>query len=182
MLARAFARNVGWAPSVSVSYSRPDGGAVVDRLEYVPIDTTIGQIVAACGARRVRSEANVALYVRVAGTSSADESAFEDRIAADVAAGRAVAGLVIPSGIVAIVLSGIATQLAASNARFAGAEVGVTAALAGVFIANGLRVLATLWTDAPDVRVAWRCARVAIGALAIVLVIRPEGLFPASKR
>lgn len=91
MLARAFARNVGWAPSVSVSYSRPDGGAVVDRLEYVPIDTTIGQIVAACGARRVRSEANVALYVRVAGTSSADESAFEDRIAADVAAGRSVA-------------------------------------------------------------------------------------------
>ena len=27
-----------------------------------------------------------------------------------------------------------------------------------------------IWTDAPDLRAAWRCARLAIGALGIVLV------------
>jgi hypothetical protein len=91
MLARAFARNVRWSPTVSIVYSRPDGGAVVDRLEYVPIDTTIGQIVRACGAHRIDGLADIALYVRVAGTSDADEAAFEDRLAADVAAGHSVA-------------------------------------------------------------------------------------------
>jgi len=98
MLARAFARNARWRPTVAVSYSRPDGGATIDHLEYVPIDTTIGQIVAACGATRVANEtagvtgsADVQLYVRVADTSDADEAAFEDRIAGDVAAGRSVA-------------------------------------------------------------------------------------------
>jgi hypothetical protein len=91
MLARAFARNARWRPSVAVTYSRADGGATIDHLEYVPIDTTIGQIVAACGATRVPGSADVQLYVRVADTSDADEAAFEDRIASDVAAGRSVA-------------------------------------------------------------------------------------------
>ena len=91
MLARAFARNVGWTPTVTLAYSRPDGGAVNDQLEYVPIETTISQIIRACGAKRVEIDADIALYVRVAGTSSGDELAFEDRIAADVARGRSVA-------------------------------------------------------------------------------------------
>lgn len=92
MLARAFARNVAWSPTVSLDYSRPDGGAVNDQLEYVPIETTISQIIAACGARRVASgTADIALHVRVAETLPADETAFEDRIAADVARGTSVA-------------------------------------------------------------------------------------------
>lgn len=92
MLARAFARNAGWTPTVALDYSRPDGGAVNDRLEYVPIETTISQIIAACGARRIASDsADIALYVRVAETAAADESAFEGRIAADVARGKSVA-------------------------------------------------------------------------------------------
>jgi hypothetical protein len=91
MLAQAFARNVRWSPTVSVTYSRPDGGAVNDRLEFVPIDTTIGHIVGACGARRVAGAADIALYVRVAETPDADEAAFEDRLASDVAAGKSVA-------------------------------------------------------------------------------------------
>jgi hypothetical protein len=91
MLARVFARNAGWKPTVSVAYSRPDGGAVVDHLEFVPIDATIGHIIDACGARRLESGADVELFVRVAGTSDADEGAFEDGIAAAVAAGRSVA-------------------------------------------------------------------------------------------
>ena len=91
MLARVFARNVGWTPTVRVDYSRLDGGTVIDRLEYVPIDTTISQIIAACGARRVTGAADIALYVRVAGTAPADEQAFEDRMVADVLGGRSVA-------------------------------------------------------------------------------------------
>ena len=92
MLARAFARNVAWTPTVSVDYSRPGGGAVNDRLEYVPIETTISQIVAACGARRVPvGSADISLFVRVAATSPADESTFEERIANGVARDDSVA-------------------------------------------------------------------------------------------
>ncbi len=101
MLARVFARNARWRPTVQIVYSRADGGATIDHLEYVPIDTTIGQIVDACGATRIpgtngatpiaETKADITLYVRVAETSDADESAFEDRIAADVAAGKSVA-------------------------------------------------------------------------------------------
>ncbi|GAC1441090.1 MAG: DUF4127 family protein [Vulcanimicrobiaceae bacterium] len=91
MLARVLARDVGWTPTVSLAYSRPDGGAVNDELEYVPIETTIDQIVRACGATRVARGADIALYVRVAQTTAADEATFEDRIAADVARGTSVA-------------------------------------------------------------------------------------------
>jgi hypothetical protein len=72
-------------------YSRADGGATVDHLEYVPIDETIGRIVTGCGATRVSDGGDIALYVRVAETSDADETAFEERLAADVEAGRSVA-------------------------------------------------------------------------------------------
>lgn len=100
MLARAFARNASWSPSVNVMYSRPGGGAVIDRLEYVPIDTTIGQIIAACGAHRVSGTADIVLAVRVAATSASDEATFEQRLDDDVKAGRsaAVADLTFLSG------------------------------------------------------------------------------------
>jgi hypothetical protein len=91
MLARVFARNAGWQPTVGVTYSRPDGGAVVDHLEFTPIDATIGQIIGACGARRSANGADIELFVRVAGTSDPEESAFEDAIARAVAGGRSVA-------------------------------------------------------------------------------------------
>jgi hypothetical protein len=91
MLARVFARNASWRPTVSVAYSRADGGATVDHLEYVPIDTTIGEIIRACGASRVPSGGDIRLYVRVAETSDADETAFEDRLASDAGAGASVA-------------------------------------------------------------------------------------------
>ena len=90
VVARAFARNVGWQPAVRVVYSRPDGGEVQDRLEYVPIDVTIGRLIAACGARRVAQAADVVLYVRVPDTNDADESAFENALGTDVAAGTSV--------------------------------------------------------------------------------------------
>jgi hypothetical protein len=101
MLARVFARNARWDPTVSVTYSRAGGGTTVDRLEYVPIDATIDRIIHACGATRTSAVADIALYVRVAGTAVADEATFEDSLAADVAADRsvAVADLTFLSGV-----------------------------------------------------------------------------------
>ncbi len=92
MLASAFARNVAWTPAVGVVYSRADGGAFNDQLEFVPVDVTIGHIIGVCGGRRVEPQsADVRLYVRVPETGDADEKAFEDAIAADVGAGKRVA-------------------------------------------------------------------------------------------
>ncbi len=92
MLAQALARGANWMPHISVRYSRSDGGTFNDRLEYVPIDTTIGQIIDACGARRDDTPAaDIDLFVRVPGTTDADESAFETSIVEDVRTERSVA-------------------------------------------------------------------------------------------
>lgn len=81
-----------------------------------------------------------------------------------------LAGLIVPAMVVAIALLRVATTLAVANPRFLAAEVGVTAALAGIFLSNGLRVLIQLWKDFPDVKATWRSARIAIGALGTLLV------------
>ena len=86
--------------------------------------------------------------------------------------------LIVPSMILAIVLSGLATTAAAASPRFAAAEVGVTAAIAGVFVSNGLRVMRHLWDEDPDVAAAWRCARIAIGALGVLLVVTLHVVVP----
>ncbi len=92
MLAQAFVRGAQWTPHVAVHYSRPSGGTFNDRLEYVPIDVTIGQIIDACGARRDDSAAaDIDLFVRVPDTNEDDEKAFEASIVEDVHASRSVA-------------------------------------------------------------------------------------------
>jgi chromate transporter len=93
-----------------------------------------------------------------------------DRLAGPLGPLAALAGLIIPSMLIALALAGIASQLASTNVRFAAGEVAVTAAVAGIFISNGLRLIAQIWGGAPDVRVAWRSARLAISALGVVLV------------
>jgi chromate transporter len=94
-----------------------------------------------------------------------------DRSSGPLGALAGVAGLCIPSLVVAVVLATIATRFSASNARFASAEVAVTAAVAGIFLSNGVRLIATLWSEGtPDVRLALRLGRVAVSALAIALV------------
>jgi len=95
---------------------------------------------------------------------------ISDRFAGPLGPLAALAGLIIPSLLVAIALLGIASQLAASNARFAAAENGVTAAVAGIFLSNGLRLIAQIWRGSPDLHAAWRTARIAVSALGIVLV------------
>lgn len=95
---------------------------------------------------------------------------LSDRFCGPLGPLAALTGLILPTMLVAIALAGFATQLATANPRFAAAEVAVTAAVAGVFISNGIRLVAQMWTDAPDIALVWRCSRVAISALGIVLV------------
>lgn len=82
LLSAALAREAAVVPRVRVIYSRPDGGSVNDPLEFAPIATTIADLIRTCGARPASDgePADVDLFVRVAGTSDADETAFVRRI------------------------------------------------------------------------------------------------------
>ena len=94
-----------------------------------------------------------------------------DRFAGPLGSLAAVGGLCVPSLILAVLLASAATAISATNARFAAAEVAVTAAVAGIFLSNGARLVALLWNDTvADVPLVLRCARVSISALGIVLV------------
>jgi chromate transporter len=95
---------------------------------------------------------------------------LSDRFCGPLGPFAALAGLIVPSLVIAIVLSGFASQLAASSARFAAAEIAITAAVAGIFISNGLRLIGQIWVGTPDLRKAWRSARLAISALGVLLV------------
>jgi len=84
------AREAHLVPRIRVRYSRAGAGNDQDPLEFAPIDTTIGDVIRACGGVRVPDDdasADIDLFVRVAHTSPADESAFVDAIAAATADG-----------------------------------------------------------------------------------------------
>jgi uncharacterized protein DUF4127 len=84
------AREAHLVPRIRVRYSRAGGGTVQDPLEFAPIDTTIGDIIGACGGVRASDNdatADIDLFVRVPGTNAADETAFVDAIAAETADG-----------------------------------------------------------------------------------------------
>jgi chromate transporter len=93
-----------------------------------------------------------------------------DRLCGAAGPFAALAGLVIPSLLIAIAIAGFAEHLAAVNTRFAAAETCVTAAVGGIFISNGIRLGRLIWGDAPDVRIAWRSARLSVAALGVLLV------------
>ena len=79
------AREAHVLPRIRVRYSRSGGGAVQDPLEFAPIDTTIGDIIRACGAVRAADDdatADIDLFVRVPATAAGDEKTFVAAIAA----------------------------------------------------------------------------------------------------
>jgi len=87
LVAAALARQAAIVPRVRVTYSRPGGDTMNDPIEYAPIATTVGELIATSGARLVSSTdgpvaSDIDLYVRVPGTSDAEERAFADAIAA----------------------------------------------------------------------------------------------------
>ena len=103
-----------------------------------------------------------------------------DRFAGTLGSLAALAGLIIPSLVLAVILLAVASHLAATNPRFAAAEISVTAAIAGIFMANGLRLGRFLWRDTGDVRAARRAARLAISALGVLLVAGLHLFIPAA--
>ena len=125
LVARALAVHIGWTPSVHVTYSRANGGAVNDPLEFAPIDTTVDNLIRSCGARRVGAGGEIELFVRITGTSPSDESAFVDGIAQATAAGTltAIADLTFLDGSMeeqrALVETLVARKLAGTVAAFA---------------------------------------------------------------
>ena len=83
LVSAALARQARIVPHVRVVYSRAGGGGVNDPLEFAPISTTIADLIRSSGAVQSDAFPDVDLFVKVAGTSPADEKRFVDAIAAD---------------------------------------------------------------------------------------------------
>ncbi len=134
--------------------------------------------------RRWLTEAELAETFAIAqalpGASAANLAVIlGDRFAGALGPLATVGGLSIPSFAVALVLAAVATHLSAANPRFAAAEAGVTAAVAGLFISNGARLAWRLWHDAPEMRRRWRSARLTISVGAVALVAGLHFFIPA---
>lgn len=85
----------------------------------------------------------------------------------------AVAAVVLPSLIAALTIATFATRISETNARFANAELAITAAVAGLFMANGARVVALVWNDeGRPTTGSLRAARLTVSALGILMVAR----------
>lgn len=94
-----------------------------------------------------------------------------DRWAGPAGVAAGLAGLCLPSLLLGIGLTVVAFRIAAGNPRFVAFELGITSAVAGLFIANGIRVVSRLWTDArSEPRRRFRLARLGVSLAAVVLV------------
>ncbi len=91
LVAHAIARAARWTPRVAVRYSTPGGAAVQDPIEYAPIGNAIDALVGVCGGVTVEGDADVTLFVRVPGTTHAQDDALLAAIGAAVARGGSVA-------------------------------------------------------------------------------------------
>jgi len=91
LVAHALARRARWTPRVRVAYSTPDGAAYQDKLEFAPIATAIGGLVSLCGGTQVDGGEDVTLYVRVPGTTVAQDDALLAAMHAAAFAGKPVA-------------------------------------------------------------------------------------------
>lgn len=102
-----------------------------------------------------------------------------DKYGGALGSAAALAGLCIPSLAVALVLITFASRLSATNQHFAAGENAVTAAVAGLFIANGTRLARRVWQEATIVRrTRWRLARLGVSVLGVVLVAGLHVLIP----
>jgi hypothetical protein len=86
----ALAREAHLVPRIRVRYSRAGATTEHDSLESNPIDTTVADIIRACGAVRVPdgdAGADIDLFVRLKDTDAASEAVFLDAITAETAPG-----------------------------------------------------------------------------------------------
>ena len=91
LVAQALARRAHWTPRVAVAYSTPGGASFQDPLEFAPVDTTIGQLVALCGGVRDDASPDIVLFVRVPGTSAVQDAALQSAMRDEIGRGRSVA-------------------------------------------------------------------------------------------
>jgi hypothetical protein len=90
LVAHALARDADWQPRIAVHYSTPEGASYQDPLEFAPIGTTIGRLIALCGGVRDDDAPQIALYVHLPESGALDD-AFLSAMRADLDAGRSVA-------------------------------------------------------------------------------------------
>jgi hypothetical protein len=90
LVARALARAAGWTPHIAVRYSRIDGPAYQDPLEYAQTGSVIDALIALCGGVHDERTPDLVLYMNLPGSANF-ENIFLDEMAADIAAGRPVA-------------------------------------------------------------------------------------------
>jgi hypothetical protein len=91
LVAHAIARTASWTPRIGVRYSTPSGALYQDPIEYAPISAAIDALIGVCGGVRDDSQSEIALYVRVPGTTPPQDDALMEEMNGDVDAGRSVA-------------------------------------------------------------------------------------------
>ncbi len=91
LVAHAIARAATWTPRIGVRYSTPAGAFYQDPIEYAPISAAIDALIGVCGGVRDDSQSEIALYVRVPGTTPLEDDALTEEMKNDVDAGRSVA-------------------------------------------------------------------------------------------
>lgn len=91
LVARAMARRIGWTPHVALRYSAPGGAATQDPLEFAPVHVTIDALIRRAGGERDDRRPDFTLYVRVPGTSPAQDDSLFDTLRSGIARGRHVA-------------------------------------------------------------------------------------------
>jgi hypothetical protein len=91
LVARALAGEAGWTPRVAVRYSAPGGALAQDPLEYGPISVAIDRLVMLCGGVESEISPQIVLFVRVPGTTQAQDAALIEAMRAQESSGRSVA-------------------------------------------------------------------------------------------
>lgn len=87
LVARVLARKAHWTPRIALVYSRPDGAAYQDPLEFAPLGTTIQNLIALCGGVRDDANPDFTLVVRVPHTGDALDAALAAHLDALTKAG-----------------------------------------------------------------------------------------------
>ena len=91
LVAHAIARTAKWTPRIAVRYSTPAGALYQDPIEYAPISTAIDALIGVSGGVQDDGSAEIALYVRVPGTTPAQNEAFVNEMQRDLSRGLSVA-------------------------------------------------------------------------------------------
>jgi len=91
LVAHAIARAATWTPRIAVRYSTPEGALYQDPIEYAPISAAIDALIGVCGGVRDDSQSEIALYIRVPGTTSSEDDSLISEMENDIDQGRSVA-------------------------------------------------------------------------------------------